>query len=175
TKFVFDNPSVTLSAGIALADSTMPIPLLAEEAERQLKKAKAESQKNSISVFSVPVSWQEFNRLLTIGKQYAEYLGQGKLPVSLFRKLLDLSNRAWGMLVEGDIQPRNTLWLSQLKYTIARYHEMRSCNVPNQFWDQLLVNLTSNNYQMMWKSKISVCYALYSIRKEENHGNLLSS
>ena len=163
-SFSFHNPSLTLSAGIALADSNMPIPILAEEAERQLERAKAQQGKNSLCVFSIPVSWQEFDLLYNNGKRYADYLGRQELPVSLFRKLLDLSNRAWSMLVEGDISSTNTLWLSQLKYTISRYREMKSCRVAAQFWDNLLAELTSNHYQMMWKSKISVCYALYSIR-----------
>ena len=147
----------------------MPIPMLAEEAERQLERAKAQPGKNSLCVFSIPVSWQEFDLLYNNGKRYADHLGRQELPVSLFRKLLDLSNRAWSMLAEGDISSTNALWLSQLKYTIARYREMKSCRVPAQFWDNLLAELTSNHYQMMWKSKISVCYALYSIRQEENY------
>ena len=176
-KFCFENPSITISAGIALSASNTPIPFLAEQVEEQLSLAKAQPNKDSLSVFSVPMTWQEFSELYKDGKTYSTYLINKDLPVSLFRKLLNLSNRAHAMLVDCDVSGTNSLWLSQLKYTIARYREMTAYRIPAEFWDHLLMRLTSDHYQTMWKSKVSICYALYSVRtdkekdeKEESHG-----
>lgn len=165
--FCFENPSITISAGIALADPSTPIPYLAEQAEEQLRIAKSQPGKNTITVFSIPVSWKEFSTLYEDGNHYSQLLIEKKLPVSLFRKLLDLSNRARAMLVDSDVSGTNSLWLSQLKYTLARYKEMKNSRVPAEFWDDFLTRLTSDHYQTMWKSKVSICYALYSVRRNK--------
>lgn len=163
--FVFNNPSITISAGIALAASSTPVPYIAEEAEKQLESSKHHPGKNAITVFNTTVSWEEFQTLLQKGKEFTQDLDQEKIPTALMRKLLQLGERAENFQAKGDITAHNALWLSHLKYTIARIKEKNKNQISADYWDSLIQFLTGANYSMMWKSRISVCYALYRNRK----------
>jgi CRISPR-associated protein Csm1 len=165
-RFVHSNPSVTISAGIALANSSTPVPYIAAEAESQLEESKNQKRnpnKNAITVFNVSVSWDDFDRLLKKGKEFSQDIQEGKIPTSLMRKLLDFSNRAEAFH-KGVLSPQNALWLSHLKYTIKRMQERIRSTLPPGYWDNLMKFLLEDEYAMMRKSKISICYALYRNR-----------
>ncbi len=162
-KFVFKNPAITISAGIALADHTTPVPYIAEESEIQLEASKNRQGKNSITVFNTTVTWKEFSELYRQGEKFADDIKNLKIPTSIMRKILELGDKAEAFH-NGDITPSNALWLSHLKYTIARTKERTIKEIPPTYWDSLLEFLLLNEYSMMWKSRISVCYALYKNR-----------
>jgi CRISPR-associated protein Csm1 len=165
-RFVHGNPSVTISAGIALANSSTPVPYIAAEAESQLEESKNQKRnpnKNAITVFNVSVSWDDFDTLLKKGKEFSQDIQDGRIPTSLLRKLLDFSNRAEAFH-KGVLSPQNALWLSHLKYTIKRMQERIRSTLPQGYWDNLMKFLLEEEYAMMRKSKISICYALYRNR-----------
>ncbi len=59
TKFTNNNPSVTISGGITLVNSKVPVRNIADEAEDLLEKSKGKDGKNAITVFGTTVSWEE--------------------------------------------------------------------------------------------------------------------
>lgn len=163
--FTLHNPEVTISAGIALASSSTPVPYIAEEAESQLEESKHHPEKNAITVFDTTVTWDEYTLLLKKAKEFSSQIQTEKIPTALMRKILQLGKRAEDFQEKGDLSSNNALWLSHLKYTIARIKDSYKNKVPPEYWDLLMQFLTSANYSMMWKSRISVCYALYENRK----------
>jgi len=162
---VFGNPNLTLSAGIALASPSTPVPYIAEEAETQLEASKKHPGKNSITIFDTTVTWDEYALLLQKAKEFSNQLQTDKIPTTLMRKILQLGKRAEDFQKKGDLTSSNALWLSHLKYTISRVKDNYKHKVPPDYWGLLVQFLTSANYSMMWKSRISVCYALYENRK----------
>lgn len=170
-KFTHKNPAVTISAGIVLADHTTPVPYIAEEAELQLEKSKANPEKNAITVFNTTVSWEEYRELLDMGYELGEKIKGEEIPTSIVRKILQLAERAEAFK-KGNLSNNNALWLSHLKYSLARAKERSKKNISPEFWDELLKKLTANEYSMMWKSRISACYALYKNRNDKQRRDL---
>lgn len=165
-KFTLRNPAVTISAGIALADCTTPVPYMAEEASNQLEASKNHPGKNAITLFNTTVSWEEFSELHKKGEKFALDIKNGIISTSFMRRILELGNRAEAFQ-KGEISPANALWLSHLKYSLTRIKERNSKSVPAKYWDDLLEFLLADKYSMIWKSRISACYALYKNRNSE--------
>jgi CRISPR-associated protein Csm1 len=156
-KFVNNNPSLTLSGGIALASPTLPVRNIAEEAEAALETAKKREDvgkiiKNAISVFNTTVSWDEYDTCLADAKQIIGYLNNGSLASGVVYKMLDFANRAENVK-NGNL--RDMVWKSNFVYTIAR-------NVKNNEIKKFFSGFGTE--EKIEKSRIAVCYALYSRR-----------
>lgn len=172
TKFTNNNPSVTISGGITLVNSKVPVRNIADEAEDLLEKSKAKDGKNAITVFGTTVSWEEYEKCLEDGKYLQEQLELNKIDSKkgvssgVVYKFLDFANRA-ERLREGNIGEllQNKKWQSHFYYIISR-----NIKDNEELRDKLKSFGTSSNREnisnekKMINSRIAVSYALYTQR-----------
>jgi CRISPR-associated protein Csm1 len=158
-----NNPSITLSGGIALASPRLPVRNIAEEAEAALEEAKGRKNndntiKDGISVFGVTVGWDEYEKSLEDAKKMLKYLDENKVSSAVIYKMIDFANRA-GSVKNGNL--RDMLWMSNYRYVIAR-------NIKPEHEDTVKFfhgfGVCPDN---MIKSRIAVSYALYAKRTSE--------
>jgi CRISPR-associated protein Csm1 len=154
--FTNNNPSVTLSGGIALADPRLPVRFIAAEAEEALEEAKGRKDKNSISVFGVTVCWKKYGQSLKDGETIFEYMNSNKVSSAVVYKMIDFANRAQAVKA-GKL--RDLLWMSNYRYIITR-------NIEAQYKETLdFFNQFGVSPEAMEQSRIAVSYALYKNRK----------
>jgi CRISPR-associated protein Csm1 len=158
-----NNPSITLSGGIALASPRLPVRNIAEEAEAALEEAKGRKNndntiKDGISVFGVTVGWDEYEKSLEDAKKMLKYLDENKVSSAVIYKMIDFANRA-SSVKNGNL--RDMLWMSNYRYVIAR-------NIKPEHEDTVeffhRFGVCPDN---MIKSRIAVSYALYAKRTSE--------
>ena len=171
-KFTNNNPSVTISGGITLVNSKVPVRNIADESEELLEKSKAKDGKNAITVFGTTVSWEEYEKCLEDGKFLQEQLKLNKtdskkgVSSGVVYKFLDFANRA-ERLREGNIGEllQNKKWQSHFYYIISR-----NIKDNEELRDKLKSFGTSSNSEnisnekKMINSRIAVSYALYTQR-----------
>lgn len=173
TKFTNNNPSVTISGGITLVNSKVPVRNIADEAEDLLEKSKAKDGKNAITVFGTTVSWEEYEKCLEDGKYLQEQLKLNKtdskkgVSTGVIYKFLDFANRAEKILGNKDdskiadvselINMKDRIWKSNMIYVVTR-------NVKNNEEAKKKLLDFGANPQSMVNSRIAVSYALYTQR-----------
>ncbi len=163
-KLTNNNPSLTLSAGIALSGASVPVAMIAETAESMLEQSKArigrgKTVKNAITLFGTTVSWSDFEKYINDGKLLQKYLEEDVLSTGLVYKMVDFSKRAESILggkVKDLINMRNQTWKSNFKYIVAR-------NVKDEKVRNWLLEFGTSPQEMI-KSRIAVSYALYTQR-----------
>ena len=169
TTFANGNPSITLSGGIALADSKLPVRAIAAAAEEALEHAKKRKDetsnkvaKDAVSVFGVTVSWAEYEKSLKDAKAIVEHMDSGKVSYAVVYKMIDFANRARDVR-EGRKIIRDSLWMSNYRYVLAR-------NIKQEHENVLKFFQRFGSPDLMEKSRIAVSYALYLNRegKEED-------
>lgn len=159
-KFTNNNPSITVSGGISLASKNTPVAIIASQAEELLDLSKSEPQKNSISLFNTTVSWEDFEKMYSYGRELEELFDRG-LSIGPVYKMLEFADRA-EQIQKGNIkeilsQSKNALWKSNLIYTVER-------NVKNEKAKNILLGFGTDPLSMV-KSRIAVTYSLYTQRK----------
>jgi CRISPR-associated protein Csm1 len=158
SEFTNNNPSVTLSGGIALFGPRLPVRTIAAEAEDALEKAKSRNDKNGISVFGVTVSWEEYKKSLADAKTIAQYMKDGQVSSGVVYKMIDFMNRVQ-RVKNGSL--RDMVWMSNYRYIIAR-------NIKPEHKEAIEFFQKFNvNPEAMEKSRIAVSYALYANRKNK--------
>ncbi len=163
-KLTNNNPSLTLSAGIALSGASVPVAMIAETAESMLEQSKArigrgKTVKNAITLFGTTVSWSDFEKCINDGKLLQKYLEEDVLSTGLVYKMVDFSKRAESILggkVKDLLNMRNQTWKSNFKYIVAR-------NVKDEKVRNWLFEFGTSPQEMI-KSRIAVSYALYTQR-----------
>ena len=169
-KVTNSNPSVTISGGIALVNSKLPVRNIADEAESLLEKSKGKDGKNAVAVFGATVSWNEYEKLLEDGKYLQTQLELNKknpkeaVSTGVIYKFFDFANRAEKTLgsknkiadVSELVNAKDRIWKSNLIYVLAR-------NVKNPEVHEKLKSF-GNSPDEMIKSRIAVSYALYMNR-----------
>ena len=166
-KFTNNNPSVTISGGIALVNSKLPVRNIAEEAESLLDASKGKDGKNAVTVFGTTVSWSEYEQCLKDGNFLDNMLKENKISTGVVYKFIDFANRAErtlgtknGIADVSELVNLNTkdrIWKSNMIYILAR-------NVTDKGLHEKLKGFGANAESMI-KSRIAVSYALYMNRK----------
>ena len=155
-RFTADNPSLTVSAGIAMFNPHDAIPAIAEEAEEALEESKAAENKNSITLFSRTVSWKEFAAQLDDSRIL------GRMPQisksGFLYRILTYSDDAYSLGKEDialtDIP--KALWLSHYAYSLRRSEVKDN--------DCLNVLMSYRKPDKMGYAKIAATIALYANR-----------
>lgn len=111
------HPAVTLSAGLPLFKSRLPMRSLREMAEQALDRAKLKPEKNAATLFNVTASWQQFDTLLEEGRWLEGLCLKKHLTQGLLRRMLGYA-RECRDFTRGEI--RKGLYLSHLTYDLAR-------------------------------------------------------
>lgn len=113
------NPSITLSAGIALIDPKFPINKGALKAEEYLEDAK-DNGRNRLHIFETTIEWNKLPRLM----EFADYLDRAlnneksKINNSFLYRLLDYHHLA--LLHFEENSTKGLKYLSHLNYDIRR-------------------------------------------------------
>jgi CRISPR-associated protein Csm1 len=176
SKFANNNPSVTLSGGIALADPHLPVRAIAAAAEEALEEAKGRKEnektvKNGVSVFGVTVSWDEYEKSLKDGETIKEYMDSKIVSSTLVYKMIDFANRAQNVK-NGSQRERDLLWMSNYRYVIVRNIDAKQEDESKKEEAKKALKFFHEFGvcpEAMVKSRIAVSYALYSQRN--NSGN----
>lgn len=169
-KLTNNNPSVTLSGGIVLAASSLPVRNIAEAAEEQLELSKDFNgeqtgqgsliMKNAVTVFNTSVSWEDFHTYLGYGEQLVQYMAEAKLGTAPVYKLIGFANRE-KQVRSGNI--REMVWRSNFRYTVARTIKDEDAELKNLF-------LSFGTADSILKARIAASYALYANRTSTEEG-----
>ncbi|MBP5452386.1 MAG: type III-A CRISPR-associated protein Cas10/Csm1 [Treponema sp.] len=172
-KFCNMNPSVTLSGGIVLTSSAVPVRNVAAEAEENLETSKGRKEngvtvKNAITVFGTTVPWDKYRDSLENGRLLEKYLNEKSLSTGTVYKLIDFSRRA-ERVRNGDctelinLQTPNLhdrVWQSNFKYISVRNIDAKK---HKDILDWFL-HFGSSQEEII-QSRIAASYALYAQRK----------
>jgi CRISPR-associated protein Csm1 len=165
SDFTGNNPSVTLSGGLTLADPRQPVRAVAAETENQLaggakkRKDKAgKAVKDGIALFDLAISWEEYEKCLEDAESIVKYMNSKAVSTAVVYKMIDFANRAQNVK-DGNL--RDMLWMSNYRYIIVR-------NINAKHEDALkLFSKFGVSPEAMEKSRIAVSFALYTNRKGE--------
>jgi len=165
SDFTNNNPSVTISGGIALFNHHLPVRSAKDMAEEALKEAKKLEikindeirLKNGISVFGVTVSWEKYDQSLKNAEDIIKYIKNEDVSSAVVYKMIDFANRAKNVN-EGSTRERDMLWMSNFSYNIYRNIKPENEEAIRFFSD------FGASPQAMERSRIAVCYALYANR-----------
>ncbi len=157
-RYTGNNPSLTISCGVALAGPKVPIRNMAEnadEAEREAKKYKP----GKIHVFNTTVNHEEYKNLLSAAEKLSGYMRlkeNNKVSSGIVYRLLDYGRREKA-LKNGDIRKENFLWRSHFVYDTTR-------NIEKSFRDEFKKFAIDYIENMDFIAS----YALYKNRKKED-------
>lgn len=163
-RFTGGDADVSLSAGIVLFDSKLPVRDSAKNAQAALEKSKSKKAKNSVTVFDTTVSWQEFADCIADGEilyknMGADANGQNNVSSRVVYALLDLAARA-EKVKNGNVAGllHNYTWMSHFAYLISR-------NIKDETFRGWFGKFGVNPESMI-RSRIAVSYALYKNREK---------
>ncbi len=119
--FAGGNPSLTLSAGVALFDPKTPISLAAIEAEARLDAAKhvEDNKKDRISAIgpvATAMTWGDWSQALEQAEELDRLIADGKVSTTLLYRLLALDDRR----MKARTDPTCADWRAKLGYTLFR-------------------------------------------------------
>lgn len=123
SKFTGNNPSLTISGGIALASPRLPVRYMADQAETALDAAKSTPDKNSVCLWGDTLSWDDAETALATGKQLYEKMTQGSdISPGLVYRLIGYGKRArlFEQGASGKQSAYNAMWRAHLMYDTAR-------------------------------------------------------
>lgn len=123
-----NDPNLTFSAGFSLQKPRAPISIGARKAEEELEIAKRKTvedqhsgqvirgKKNSISLFGVKLSWNDFFDVLEIYEKTIKYIDEETISTAMIYRLL----RYVRMFKNKSQNPMNVIYNSYFKYDLAR-------------------------------------------------------
>lgn len=160
SRFVARRPCVTLSAGVAVIKSTLPVQAIAEQAENLLEASKHYPGKNAVTLFDRTVSWDDFARLIETGDWLHDLAAGGVIPRSLLGRLMTYGkdHRAF---MDGDIQ--KGLYRSHMAYDFAR--NLQEKQLPDPVQRAELLKIQQDGF-LLSNMQIPASFALYRLRRE---------
>jgi CRISPR-associated protein Csm1 len=151
-EFTGSNQSISISGGIVLSSSKVPVSSISQRAEEALEKSK-KGNKNQITLFDTTVSWQDFEKLVSISNDLSNKLKTVSFSKAVVYRLIEYGERE-RKFKDGDTTSYNALWRSHLRYDAIR-------NIKNdKERDEFLYMVESNINNL----KIISSYALYKNR-----------
>lgn len=118
------NPSLSLSAGIAVAKPGVSLLRVGEAAEEALSASKERRRgkdvlKNAVTVFGQTVPWETFRELLNHGRELRALLDSEDVPQARVYQLLKFTDMREAM--DGTKVPlHNTMWRALHRYSVVR-------------------------------------------------------
>lgn len=149
-RFTHDNPSLHLSAGIAVVPEHAPLYQAAEEAKAALEAAKLRSEdgrvvKNAVTFLGRTLDWSRFRDVATRVEQLAHFVARGEVPRSFLHGLAAIGRlyeeardeaRRRGTLRPGQLVYGRWLWLAA--YFLTRATERLPEHSDARAWIQRL-------------------------------------
>lgn len=90
-EYVCENPYITMSGGISLAESKYPLYQAARDAGEAEKEAKELKGKNGICFLGQAVSWDRLNEALGYAATLAEWSRQKRIPRGILQTLMGIA------------------------------------------------------------------------------------
>ena len=118
-KLVSENESVTVSAGVVLFGSSVPVGQVVRQAEAALSQSK-DGGRNRVTLFGETVEWEKYKELVDIGRKWGAQTQINAIPKGLLHRLIDYGARERAMVRKGEVSGRNALWRSALGYDVTR-------------------------------------------------------
>ena len=167
-RFAGNNPSITISAGISMANPNLPVRMIAHEAEEALKQSKEADplgrEKNRITVFQTTVKWQEYKTLMKEAREILwRYYEDRMISQGFLYRLLNYQEMHYFVTKLQKNIRRNALWLSHFYYDLAR-------NLDAKKYEQESEYLKKFVHENIGNLRIPISYVLYRARKEKEEG-----
>jgi CRISPR-associated protein Csm1 len=169
-QYTANNPDITLSAGIGIFRSKMPIRSIADKAEELLSEAKGrkldkELLKNGVSLFGDVVSWDELDSQINRGKELEKLIDSNVLPSGLANRLLHYSRQKRKFMKNH--QMRDLLYRSHMSYDFARNlseQQFTRNSFTREDYQRFVSGWTGSDEAWLEKAEIPLHYALYRVR-----------
>lgn len=167
-RYVANNSSMSLSAGIFISKPTLPANTIARNAEALLKEAKAYQHpgklardKDAINVLGVTAGWAEYARLLQQGHWLENLVLDGHVPSALIRRLLNYADDCAAFLA-GHGGRRRGMYRSHMRYDFAR--NLGGKTLLKE--DKEKLEALGADPGALCRMRLPISYALYRIRTE---------
>lgn len=171
TDFTGGSADVTISAGVALAKSGVPMRVIKNLAEEALEASKSRCEeknntqqeqcgsasKNAVTLFGVTCPWKEFAPRLAQGEWLEQLCLDGLVTQGFVRRLLGYSRQARAF-DDGDIA--SGLYRSHMVYDMSRNISEEKNFSPDD-WKRLHALCHDKDFKNM---ELSVTWALYRTR-----------
>ena len=169
-EYTANNPDITLSAGIGIFKSRMPIRSIADKADQLLSAAKGrklnkELQKNGVALFGDVVSWEELTAQIDRGKELEKLIDSNVLPSGLANRLLRYSRQKRKFM--RDHQMRDLLYRSHMSYDFARNlseQQFTGNSFTRDDYQRFVSGWTGSDETWLEQAEIPLHYALYRVR-----------
>lgn len=178
TEFCGYNPSITISAGIALIDPKFPINKGALKAEEYLEDAKGKGR-NRIHIFETTIEWNKLPEIMKLAEFLDTRLNDEKSSInnSFIYRLLDYHFMAMKHFEKNEIE--GLKYLSHLHYDIGRnILKGKADKVTDNVDYNTLIKLalpSEDSYFLIRNLKIPIFYTIYKNRgkkiKKQNKEN----
>jgi len=168
--FTAGNPDISISAGIGVFKSKMPIRSIADQAEHLLNKAKSrevdqEIVKDGVCLFGDVVSWQELSEQLERGKELEKLLSDKVIQSGLANRLLQYSRQK--RRFSSHKQMEDLLYRSHMSYDFARNLSPKQFTQKDygiQDYQRFVGGWTGDDETWLANAEIPLHYALYRVR-----------
>ncbi|RKX80191.1 MAG: type III-A CRISPR-associated protein Cas10/Csm1 [Spirochaetes bacterium] len=162
-EFTAGNTSLTISGGIVLAGSSLPVSSIAHSAEEALDASKELDGKNALTIFNTTMKWDEAEEMVKAGEKITRLLKENgkkeeKIGHGIVYRLIEYSDRAL-KVKNGNIKSKNVLWRSHFFYDVAR--NLKNLEKDDMEWFISLADEHSIKYL-----RVPASYALYRLRKK---------
>jgi CRISPR-associated protein Csm1 len=117
--FAGGNPSLALSASVALIDPRTPLSIAAHEAETRLSAAKDAGRDRVSAIEDEPLTWPAFDAALAASDRLNDWLRAGHIATGALYKFLWFDD-ARRRIATGDAQEADWAWKARLGYHLAR-------------------------------------------------------
>jgi CRISPR-associated protein Csm1 len=157
TRWVCENPSLTISGGISLIGGSFPISKGAVFAADAEKKAKEYSrpdsrgeephhnilEKNAISLFNKPLGWEkEFKWVKDMKEEMIPLIESNKLPRGILQKLMQYAEQAVNQEEKGG----STAWKWRLAYDFSRASNRVKDPAAQAFYNKIKIAAFENKW-----------------------------
>lgn len=163
------NPSLTLSAGLALFDPRTPISIAANEAEARLEAAKDAGRNRISAIEAEPMAFGDYAAALDIAEKLDRWLQAEHIPSGGLYRLLAFDD-ARRRIASGHADAADYGWLARFGYHLARMLPKRTCDPVQEEIAATLCRLfgLDNSFAQQGRYKpgtrLAISHALYRNR-----------
>ncbi|WP_404319936.1 type III-A CRISPR-associated protein Cas10/Csm1 [Malaciobacter canalis] len=122
---IFTSEKLTLSVGVMLSKANVPISYMHTKVEELLDESKRNKEKDSITLFSQTVTWQEYIQNKDTLYDKLENMSEEDKKSAFFYNLLELIEMSIRLKEKSSIDIKDAMWKSKLNYSFRR-------NIKNQ-------------------------------------------
>lgn len=169
--FSKSNPSVSLSAGIAIFNVKSPVAMAAREVDDRLEHAKVSGRNKISAIEDRPMSWDTYIQALEDARKMGTYLNDNILNSATLYKFLKLWDAINNIRV-NKASPDDYAWRAKLGYILARIFpsDENRCETQNEAFNFIIKffglnqGLEGNLSNCIPGAKLALTHAIYENR-----------